>query len=73
MKQAREIVDQAPTQFDHLAIRKGLKERVDRLGPQAEGGARRERIALRHQAGRLAVARQQLASEAALSDARLAD
>jgi hypothetical protein len=50
-----------------------LQERIDRLGPQPERGTRRERVALRHQAGRLAVARQQLASEAALANACLAD
>ena len=67
MKQAREVVEQSAAQLDHLLVGQRLEERVDGLGPQAEGGARRERVALGHETRHLGVARQQLAPQAALA------
>ena len=72
VKQAREIVEQASAQLDHLVVGERAKEGINRLGPQAEGSAGRERIRLRDQSGHLAMASQQLAPEPALADPGLA-
>ena len=72
MKQAREVVEQASAQLDHLVLGKRLQKRIQRLGPESERRARRERIRLRDQTGGLGVARDQLASEPALADPSLA-
>ena len=71
-EQAREIVEQPFAELDDLAVGECLQERVHRLGPEAEGGAGGERIALREQSGHLAVASQQLAPEPALACSGLA-
>ena len=72
MEETRQIVEQPAAQLDHVVVRARAKERVDRLGPQTEGGAGRQRVRLADQAGHLAMARQQLAPKAALADARFA-
>ena len=67
MKQASEVVEQSAAQIDHLLVGQRLEERLDGLGPQAEGGTRRERVALGHETPHFTVAPQQLAPQAALA------
>ena len=52
-KHARQIIESTPAQLYYLVIRQRLKERIDRLSPQAKRRTRSKRIPPREQANRV--------------------